>query len=165
MDVNNNLSTEKVEKTANQNFKVRAGDLPVNHREIDKLQANDLAKQLAYKKAFQQFFIFRRHGDEVIGRLCQAQGYTGFAQKPYPIELQNGATILIPGNRHLQRIFKKFDLVGKWIRIVYMGDKWLRSRHKMKIYQVFDYTEKIKRGPASPAIQKILADTAKKQSA
>lgn len=165
--------TEKSEKTSDnqnnqkspRNFKVITGEIPLNHRELEKLKGNALAQQQLYQKMFASFFIFRRHGDELIGRLCPPQTYSGISQKPYPVELQNGQTVLIPGNKHLQRIFKRFDLVGKWLKIKYIGDRWTRSRHKMKIYEVYDYTEKFKRASLSPAIEKILSDAAKTKSA
>lgn len=159
-EVSNN-SAKKGENQNNQVFKVRAGDIPINFREIEKLKGGDLARQIAYKKLYSGFFIFRRHGDEIIGLLQQPGEYTGFSQLSYPVQLQNGQSVIIPGNKHLQRIFKKHNCIGKWIKIIYVGDRWLKSRHKMKIYEVYDYTNKVKRAPMSPAIAEIL----KKQTA
>ena len=157
------LPRKKAEKTG-FSAQIKAGVLPLNHREIIHLKNTDLARQLFYKKIFARLYIFRQHGQALIGRLRPTGGYGGIGQQIYPVETQDGEEVLIPGNKHLQRIFKKYDLVGKWIKIVYVGDKWTHERHKMKIYEVYDWSEKVKRAGFSPLVAAAIAKSQNKKT-
>jgi len=134
---------------------VRAGKEPFNHRELKKLKVTDEFRT-------QELYIFRRHGQKLEGLVHPPRGYTRQGQKVIPVQKPDGDTVLIPGNKHLQRLILKYRLIGKWVVIEYVGDKWTYARHKMKIYAIYQSSLQ-GRSKASPAMQQVFVDAGKKQ--
>jgi len=139
------VPTRKNAEKSTISAKIKRGELPLNHRELQKLSPQD-------KWHGQEIYIFRRHGQSLICLLYDSIGYSERTQRLYPADTEDGQKILIHGNRHLQRLITKHKLVGKWVKIIYRQDLWGRNRHKMKIYEVYDLTEKMKRRDFSPAV-------------
>jgi len=109
-----------------------------------------------YTKAFtpegRPFFVFCNIGDQLYGQLLAGSRDNSHINraKSYQIlaytAIQNGITQDYPEgqveefftNRQLQRLFKQHELVGKFIRIVFIGrakNNW--GGHSSKVYDVF----------------------------
>jgi len=153
--VDRDVLTVKNAEKSEISEKIKRGELPINHRELKKLSPQD-------KWHGQEIYIFRRHGQSLVCLLYDSIGYSERTQRLYPADTEDGQRILIHGNRHLQRLITKYKLIGKWVKIIYRQDLWGRNRHKMKIYEVYDLTEKMKRGGFSPVITKVLNKVQKK---
>jgi len=99
------------------------------------------------------FFFFHYYGDYLKGQLLSKQKSYDIQRQPsYRIRVeamrQDGAEVLgvkdqveeFPGNRQLQRVIDKNELIGSTIRIVYIGRQKTRFGHSAKIYDVFKIT-------------------------
>lgn len=155
MKTKDTITAKKAEKSNNSN-KTKRGEQALNYRELQKL--NPPAKW-----AEKEIYIFRRHGQSLVCLIYPSTGFSERTQRLYPADTEDGHRILLHGNKHLQRLIKKYDLIGKWVRIVYRQDVWARNRHKMKIYEVYDLTEKMNRRGYSPMVAKVMAEIQSKK--
>jgi len=149
------LPRKNAEKTK-ISAKIKKEELPLNHRELARLIRPPA------KWGAREICIFRRHGQSLICLLYPSIGISVHTQKLYPADTEDGQKVLLHGNKHLQRLIKKYNLIGKWVKIVYRQDLWARNRHKMKIYEVYDLTEKMKRRGFSPAVAAAISEAQKK---
>ena len=83
-----------------------------------------------------RFFRFRKRGETIEGKL--GKGIPNFRQgTSYPLELDNGETVEIVGNRILHDLIRRGELVGQRVRITYVGAEAYRAGHYRKVYRVF----------------------------
>jgi hypothetical protein len=148
MTAKDTLPAKKAEKPNNSD-KIKRGEIALNHRELQRL--NPPAKW-----AGKEIYIFHRHGQSLVCLIYPSIGFSERTQRLYPADTEDGQKVLLHGNKHLQRLIKKYDLIGKWVKIIYRQDIWARNRHKMKIYEVYDLTEEMKRRDFSPAIKSVV---------
>ena len=99
------------------------------------------------------FFFFHYYGDYLKGQLLSKQKSYDIQRQPsYRIRVEamrqdrvevpvvEGQVVEFPGNKHLQRVIDKNELIGSTIRIVYIGRQKTRFGHSAKIYDVFKVT-------------------------
>ena len=97
-----------------------------------------------------KFFYFHDYGDYLKGQLLTKQHNDDIKrQASYRIRVEamrqdraevrvvTGLVEEFPGNRHLQRVLDKNELIGSTIRIVYIGRQKTSFGHSAKIYDVF----------------------------
>jgi len=96
------------------------------------------------------FFYFHEYGDYLKGQLLSKVNNEDIKrQASYQIRIEamrrDGAEVPVvagqveefPGNRQLQRVIDKNELIGSTIKIVYIGRQKTRFGHSAKIYDVF----------------------------
>jgi hypothetical protein len=154
--VNKDTLPQKNAEKSKISAKIKKGELPLNHRELTRLLSPPA------KWGAREIYIFRRHGQSLVCLLYPSIGISIHTQKLYPADTEDGQKVLLHGNKHLQRLIKKYNLIGKWVKIVYRQDLWARNRHKMKIYEVYDLTEKMKRRGFSPIVAAAISEAQKK---
>jgi len=115
-----------------KHFKAKKGEVQINRQEIEKLSKKEsiLSSRL---------FYLRRFGDEIEGVLYPPKSNDQFRQKVYPIDRFGDPKdcVSIPGNKHLVKLIKKHELIGKYVRFVYVADKLLNNGHKQKLYVAY----------------------------
>jgi hypothetical protein len=103
---------------------------------VDRITARRTFEPFAKPQIGCRFHIFRRKGEYL-------EGVLGFPkpnfrrQTSYPLELDNGETVEILGNKLLHRIIKQNELSGQRVRIEYVGREFTLAGHWRKIYRVF----------------------------
>ena len=80
-------------------------------------------------------FYFRKVGDTLTGVLGKCDGMLGY-QSFYPIVLDDGTVVHVPGNRRLVQCFKKAKCWFQRIKITYKDKLFKHSGHYEKIYSV-----------------------------
>jgi len=116
-------------RTVVRDKKIKPG--AVNQKELEKIEDQIDTSNI---------FYFRRHGQSVAGLLYPPRGRNQHQQAVYPIDQVPGdpeSTVLIPGNKHIRKLVKKFKLIGKHIKLVYVGDKFTRAGHKEKVFAAY----------------------------
>jgi hypothetical protein len=78
---------------------------------------------------------FRVRGESVTGTLGKPTSES-FGGVTYPLILDDGTVVRIPGNRDLQRKIKRLKCVYMRITIEYLGKRNLTSAHYEKIYAI-----------------------------
>lgn len=109
--------------------------------ELDKGKIDKIVKTRQFEPEIREpinryFHIFRFKGDSITGIL--GPPVVNFRRNTsYPITKDDSSVVEIFGNKLLHETIRKHDLIGKKIRIVYIGRQhgpWGRPR---KIYRVY----------------------------
>lgn len=135
--------------------KPRKNEQRIGEDDLKKIIESDdfYTKDQAKTKTGTPFFFFHEYGDYLKGQLLSKQKSIDIKrQASYRIRVeamrQDGAEVPVvagqvaefPGNRQLQRVIDKNELIGSWIKIVYIGREKTRFGHSAKIYDVFKIT-------------------------
>lgn len=115
-------------------------------KEVDKRKTDQIVKSPQFEPATKQgdywkrhFFIFRWKGDQIEGILRGP--ITNLRRNTsYPIELDDGRTLEVFGNKLLHTIIKQNELIGSRVRIVYIGRQTIPHCRPRKIYRIFKIT-------------------------
>lgn len=102
---------------------------------------------------------FYDRGDTVVGILGEPGTEMYFGQS-YPLALDDGRVIRLPGNAMLHKLIKKTDAIGKHVRITYEGKKYYRygQSHYMKTYSIEEVPLTPKQIAEGSALAKAMAD-------
>lgn len=110
----------------------------VNKRSVERIKKKPAFVPRHAPKVGAEIYRFRRPGQSIEGFLGgqvayhQAQNTYLFVQAD-----KDGYTLLeIPGNQHLARTIKRYDLVGHYVKITYEGNLPTAHGHYRKIYTV-----------------------------
>jgi hypothetical protein len=109
---------------------------PVNDRQVQKIkQQRTFEPHNRKPKIGNRLVFFRRPGDTIEGVLGPPiRNY--HSQSTYPLQLESGETVEVPGNQHLARVIKKHKLIGEFVRIKFEGKMITGGGHYRKIYHV-----------------------------
>jgi hypothetical protein len=78
---------------------------------------------------------FRLRGESITGVLGKPS-YESWKGVSYPIVLDDGTVVRLPGNRQLIKLIETADCVHQRITITYLGKRYLTSRHYEKVYRI-----------------------------
>jgi len=126
----------------------------IGEKDLTKIIESDLyytkAKPVRTTRGLVDFFYFHEYGDHLKGQLLSKHNNEDIKrQASYRIRVetmrQDGAEVRVVagqiaefvGNRQLQRVIDKNELIGCTIRIVFIGRQKTRFSHSAKIYDVF----------------------------
>ncbi len=138
--------------TEPEHNKPKPGEVEVSKSRTEKILHSGRCYSKAYTPEGREFFIFADYGDQINGKLLYGSrdnnhiGRTKSFRIETVAKTQNGVqTEPPPGtideffvNRQLQAIFRQNDLVGKYIRIVYVArEKSQWGGRASKVYRVF----------------------------
>jgi len=83
-----------------------------------------------------RFHRFKIRGESIEGRLgFPIQNFR--ISTSYPLELKDGKTVEIVGNKLLHKQIREGGLCGQQVRITYQGRQFTHGGHHRKIYRVF----------------------------
>ncbi|MBA7523270.1 hypothetical protein ES705_15393 [subsurface metagenome] len=135
--------------------KPRKNEQRIGEEDLIKIIESDnyYTKDQARTKTGTPFFYFHEYDDYLKGQLLSKQHHDDIKrQASYRIRVEamrhDGAEVPVvagqvaefPGNRQLQRVIDKNELIGSTIKIVYIGREKTRLGHSAKIYDVFKIT-------------------------
>ena len=140
---------------------------PRSHeKEVGKSRIDETVKERTFEyynkpTVGDEFFIFRKVGDEITGQICGHAISNVRRNSSYPLKLESGRVIEFFANKQLHGIIREFELIFSWVRIVYIGRNhqgW--GGHAAKVYRVY----KIKDGSESGPLVQHLKSLKKKRS-
>jgi len=79
---------------------------------------------------------FWRQGEQLTGMLGQCNGQNGYGESTYPIVLDDGSVVCVPGNRRLVKAFRTSKAFFHRITITYLGKLNQSHSHYEKVYSV-----------------------------
>jgi hypothetical protein len=83
-----------------------------------------------------QVYRFRHPGDSLTGVLGHCNGQMGYGESTYPIVLDDGSIVCVPGNRRLVRAFRLAKAFHQRIKITYVNRLYSSRGHYEKVYKV-----------------------------
>ena len=112
-------------------------------RYADKAKTSKRFEHLRYKSQVDGIRIHRFHrvGECLIGTLGEVQR-EWWGESTYPLVLDDGSVIRVPGNRRLQLAIRKADAVHVRVKITYEGKLYTSGGHYQKVYTVEHWPEK-----------------------
>lgn len=116
----------------------RSGGGIVNQDEIKELQASAIfsSRLLISTHTSRPFFYFRHQGDTLEGFLRRQHNNTNIRRSASRlIETDSGIEEFFV-NQKLAKLFEKYDLEGKYIKITFIGVEFTGFGHARKCYQV-----------------------------
>jgi len=137
--------------------KPRKNEKRIGEKDLTKVIESDTyytkAKPVRTARGPIDFFYFHEYGDHLKGQLLSKHNNEDIKrQASYRIRVEamrrDGAEVRVTkgqieeftGNRQLQRLLDKNELIGSTIRIVFIGRQKTKFSHSAKIYDVFKIT-------------------------
>ncbi len=116
----------------------KSGGVILNQGEIKELVASAVfsSRLLISTHTSRPFFYFRQHGDSLEGFLGLQHSNTNLRRCASRIMETDYGIEEFFVNQKLAKVFKQFDLEGKYIKITYIGDELTGFGHARKCYQV-----------------------------
>ncbi len=116
----------------------RSGGVVVNQDEIKELQASATfsSRLLISPHTERPFFYFRNEGDSLEGFLGIQHSNTNIRRCASRIIETDSGTEEFFVNAKLAKLFKKYNLEGKYVRITFIGSEYTGFGHARKCYQV-----------------------------
>lgn len=112
--------------------------IEVGKKQVDKIVKMRNFEPEVREHPHRQFYIFRWQGDQIEGIL--GPPVTNYRRNTsYPIQLNDGNTVEIFGNKLLHSIIRENELIGSRVKIVYIGRQhnvWGRPAKVYRVYKV-----------------------------
>ena len=115
----------------------RDGEIEVGKERIDKITQKRTFEYFDRPTVGDEFFIFRRKGDEISGRIVGHAIVNIRRNSSYPLQLSSGQVVEFFANKQLHAIIRDYELIWSRVRIVYIGRNHNSWGHASKIYRVF----------------------------
>ena len=113
----------------------RPGEKEVNKDRVDTITRKRTFEYFDKPQIGNRFYIFRRKGEEITGRVIGHPIANVKRSSSWPIELDSGEIVEIFGNRELHKALRK--CVQQRVRIVYVGKDHTGQGHATKVYRVY----------------------------
>jgi len=117
--------------------KAKKSETEIGKRTVDRVVRQRTFEPFDKPSVGEEFFIFKRMGDEISGILVGGPIANMRRSSSYAIKLDDGRVVEIFANKLLHRIIEKNQLLFSRIRIVYIGRQHTGYGHARKIYRVY----------------------------
>ena len=125
--------------TLEKRWRTKDQPLVLNQAEIDELHRSPAfsSQLLISPRTERPFYYFKYHGQQLEGFLGHEHTNANIRRaQSRIIETPNDGIQEFFVNKSLARVFDKFQLEGKYIRITYIGQEFTGFGHARKCYQV-----------------------------
>jgi len=140
----------------------KTGEIEIGKDRIDKTVGKRTFQYFDRPTVGDEFFIFRKIGDEVSGQITGHAITNIRRNSSYPLRLESGRVIEFFANKQLHGIIRDFDLIRSHVRIVYIGRNQTTWGHAAKVYRVYKIKDGSESGPLVSHLKSLKTKRSKK---
>ena len=129
-----NKKNKKSLKSGSANL---SGEIEVGKDRVDRIVQKRTFEYFNKPTVGDEFFIFRKKGDEISGRIVGHAITNIRRNSSYPLKLESGRVVEFFANKQLHGIIRDYELIQAHVRIVYIGRNHNDWGHAAKVYRVY----------------------------